>query len=83
VELLVDEYGEDGYDAVTLESAFGDEEAPPAPSGEPSQFGTLGRALWRERSLAWILRSNPDVRAEDAEKIVAELSAAARPLCAD
>ena len=67
-------------DAVRVEAAFPASEEAPDPSPEPHQFGTLGRALWRERSLAWILRLDPDVRAEDAEKIVAELSAASRPI---
>jgi len=79
----VDEYVEDWDDAVRLEAAVRQSEAAPGPSGESYQFGMLGRALWRERSLAWILRLNPGVLAEDAEKIVAELSAAARPLCTD
>jgi len=79
-ESIVDEYSMSWSDAARVEATFGDREAAADPSGEPHRFGTLGRALWRERSLAWILRLHPDVRPEDAEKIVTSLSAASCPL---
>ena len=74
-ESIVGEYSMSWSDAARVEAAFGDRQAAPDPSGEPHRFGTLGRALWRDRSLAWILRLHPDVRPEDAEKIVTSLSA--------
>jgi len=83
LERRVNEYTASWSDARRVEAAFGeDEEAPPS-AGEARRFGTLGRDLWRERSLAWSLRLSADVHAEDAERIVADLSAASRPLCAD
>jgi hypothetical protein len=70
-------------DAIRAESAFLESHAVPEPADDLYRFGTLGRALWRERSLAWILTLNPAVRKEDARKIIADLSAALQPLHAE
>ena len=67
-------------DAVRVEADFREEAAAADPSRGSQRLATPERALWRERSLAWFFRLDPDVRIEDAEKIVADLSAASRPL---
>lgn len=82
VESSVDEYKMSWSDAARVEAAFVENGAIPKPPDHVHQFGTLGRALWRERSLAWILALHPGVRKEDAQKIVADLSAASRPVFA-
>ena len=78
----VDEYTMNWSDATRVEAAFVDDGEVPSPPDHVHQFGTLGRALWRERSLAWILALHPDVRNEEAQKIVEDLSAASRPIFA-
>jgi hypothetical protein len=82
VERAVDEYMMSWSDAVRAETDFLESQPLPGPSEDVHQFGTLGRALWRERSLAWILRLNPAVRSEDARKIVEGLHEASKPLLA-
>ena len=82
VECVVDEYSMTWSDAVRAETDFLESQPLPGPSEDVQQFGTLGRALWRERSLTWILRLNPAVRGEDALRIVEELRDAAKPLVA-
>ena len=79
----MDEYMMSWSDAVRAESTSLESHDAPRPCDDLHQFGTLGRALWRERSLAWILAQNPAVRTEDVQKIVADLSAASRPICAE
>jgi hypothetical protein len=79
----VDEFTMSWSDAARVEAAFVDNGEVPSPPDHVHQFRTLGRALWRERSLAWILALHPDVRNEDAQMIVANLSAASRPVFAD
>lgn len=79
VELAVDEYSMSWSDAIRAEADLLETQALPHPCDEVHQFGTLGRALWRERSLAWILRLTA-VQADDAQKIVSDLRAAFRPL---
>jgi len=79
----VNEYTMSWSDAARVEAAFVENRELPRPSDQVHEFGTLGRALWRERSLAWILALHPDVRREDAQKIVADLSAASRPVFTD
>ena len=78
----MDEYSMTWSDAVRAETDFLEKQPLPGPSEDVQQFGTLGRALWRERSLAWILRLDPTVRGEDAVKIVEALREASKPLMA-
>jgi hypothetical protein len=82
VERVVDEYMMSWSDAVRAETDFLESQSLPDPSEDVHQFGTLGRALWRERSLARILRLNPAVRSDDARKIVESLHKASKPLLA-
>ena len=70
MELAVDEYSMSWSDAIRAETEFLPGQALPRRCDD---------ALWRERSLAWILRLT-SVRAEDAHKIVSDLRAAFRPL---
>jgi hypothetical protein len=79
VELAVYEYSMSWSDAVRAEADFFEAQPLPHPSDDVQSFGTLGRALWRERSLAWILRLT-SVQADDAQKIVSDLRAAFRPV---
>jgi hypothetical protein len=79
VELAVYEYNMSWSDAVRAESDFFEGQPLARPSDDVHRFGTLGRALWRERSLAWILRLT-SVQADDAQKIVSDLRAAFRPV---
>ena len=79
VELPVDEYSMTWTDAIRAEADSLDHQAVPRPSDEFHKFGTLGRALWRERSLAWIL-GHTSVRQDDAQKIVCDLRAASLPV---
>lgn len=60
-------------DAIRAETAFLDDETAVRPGD------ALARTPWRERSLSWILRLT-SVRADDAQKIVADLRAAFLPL---
>jgi len=83
VELAVDEYSMSWSDAIRAETDFAEGQALVRPCDDVEPFGTLGRALWRERSLAWILRLDASVRADDAQKIVAALRAAFRPVHRD
>ena len=76
----MNEYSMSWSDAIRAEADFPENQPVPGPPDDVHQFGTLGRALWRERSLAWILRLDPSVRAEEALKIVADLSSAFRPM---
>ena len=82
VELAVDEYSMTWSDAIRAEADPVGNQLVPRPSDNFEQFGTLGRALWRERSLAWILGLT-SVRADDAQKIVSDLRAAFLPLRRD
>lgn len=82
VEHAVDEYSMTWSDAARVRTEFLENQPLPDPSQDVQQFGTLGRALWRERSLAWILRLDPAVRGEDARKIVDDLREASKPLLA-
>jgi hypothetical protein len=75
----MDEYTTSWEDVVAAEPVLFGGEAAPAPSAELHQFGTLGRALWRERSFEWILRSNPELPQAEVQKLVASLAAASRP----
>ena len=79
----MDEYSMSWSDAARAEADFFERQAVPEPADNVHQFGTLGRALWRERSLAWMLRLNSGLPPEDARRIVAALRAASRPLRAD
>ena len=66
-------------DAIRAEAEALDDEAVPRPAEEFDRFGTLGRALWRERSLAWMLRLAA-VGSDDAQRIVSDLRAAFLPV---
>ena len=79
VELPVDEYSMTWSDAFRAEADLLGHQAVPRPSDEFHKFRTLGRALWRERSLAWIL-GQTSVWPDDAQKIVCDLRAASLPV---
>lgn len=76
----MDEYSMSWSDAIRAQTDFPEKPPAPDPADDVAQFGTLGRALWRERSLAWILRLDIAVRSDDVRKIVADLRAASAPL---
>ena len=76
----MDEYLMSWSDALRAESAQAQHRTLPQSADEFHQFGTLGRALWRERSLARILARNPAARTDDVRKIIADLHAATRAL---
>ena len=46
-------------------------------------YGTLGRALWRERCLARVLALEPEVRRDEARQLVSSLSRHSRWLQVD
>ena len=46
----MDEYMMSWSDAIRAESSYASVEAVPTPAEDVRQFGTLGRALWRERA---------------------------------
>ena len=75
----MDEYDTTWSDANRVREDFRRADADPEPVANPSQFGNLGRALWRERSLERMLRMKIALRAEDVRRIVADLSSATRP----
>lgn len=69
-------------DAIRAEADALDNDAVPRPAAEFDRFGALGRALWRERSLAWMLRL-ASVRSDDAQRIASDLRAAFLPVQRD
>jgi len=77
----VDEYDMSSSDGNRVEEDFRRTGADPEPVEDPYQFGSLGRALWRERSLERMLRIKLALGVEDARKIVADLLSASRPTC--
>ena len=79
LEFTMDEYTTGWSDANRVKEEFRTADADPEPADDPHEFGNLGRALWRERSLARMLRLRLALRAEDAQKIVADLTSASRP----
>ena len=75
----MDEYSMSWSDAIRAETDFLDTLPTHHHCEDLQQFGTLGRALWRERSLTWVL-GLAAVRADEAQKIISSLHAAFRPL---
>ena len=51
----MDEYTMSWSEAVRAESSYSSIDAEPPPAQDVGQFGTLGRALWLQRSFARLL----------------------------
>lgn len=61
-------------DAARIESAYCHFEGWFGAVGSDPGYGTLGKALWRERCLAGVLALDPGVHTDEARKLVASLS---------
>jgi hypothetical protein len=59
-------------DANRVNEHFRRTDPDPDPAENPEEFGTLGRALWQERSLVRMLRMKLATRADDAQTVVAD-----------
>jgi hypothetical protein len=72
----MDEYNMSWSDANRVKEHFRRTDPDPDPAENPDEFGTLGRALWQERSLVRMLRMKLVTRADDAQTLIADLSCA-------
>lgn len=79
----MDEYTMTWSDAARVESAYCHFEGRFGTVGPEPGYGTLGKALWRERCLAGVLALDPGMRAEEARELVASLSRHPRWLLVD
>ncbi len=70
----MDEYTMTWSDAARVESAYCHFEGWFGSAGAEAGYGTLGKALWRERCLAGVLALDPGMVGDEARELVAGLS---------